>query len=314
MVTALAREELRRAAGNRPVVLTIGVFDGVHRGHQALLNRVMALAATNKMASAVITFHPHPRSVIHPDQPSAYLTSFEDRLDLLRGLGLDDVAPVTFTSELAQAEAEDFIRLVVEEMRLAILVIGPDFALGRHRGGDVERLRSLGEELQFTVEVIDLVADAEAKVSSTEIRRALADGDVGRVAELLGRPFTLHGPVVVGFERGQTIGFPTANIAVGADRALPAAGVYATVASFDDRTFPSVSNIGVRPTFNDDDAPSVECHIFDFEGDLYHRDLRIELVERLRGERKFADIEALKVQISKDAVAARKVLALRVKV
>ena len=309
MVTALTREELRRSAGDRPVVLTIGVFDGVHRGHQALLNRVMALAAANKMASAVITFHPHPRSVIHPDRPSAYLTSFEDRLDLLRGLGLDDVAPVTFTSELAQAEAEDFLRLVVEEMHLAALVIGPDFALGRRRGGDVERLKALGTELHFSVEVIDLVADAEAKVSSTEIRRALGEGEVGRVADLLGRPFTLHGPVVVGFERGQTIGFPTANIAVGADRALPAAGVYATMASFDDRTFPSVTNIGVRPTFHDDDAPSVECHIFDFEGDLYHRDLRIELVERLRGERKFNDIEALKVQIGKDSSAARKVLA-----
>lgn len=309
MVTPLTREELRRAAGERPVVLTIGVFDGVHRGHQALLSRVIALAAANKMASAVITFHPHPRSVIHPNQPSAYLTSFEDRLDLLRSAGLDDVAPVTFTSELAQAEAEDFIRLVVEEMHLAILVIGPDFALGRRREGDVERLQSLGKELRFTVEVIDFVADAEAKVSSTEIRRALADGDVGRVAELLGRPFTLHGPVVVGFERGQSIGFPTANIAVGADRALPAAGVYATRASFDNRTFPSVTNIGVRPTFDDDDAPSVECHIFDFEGDLYHRDLRIELVERLRGERKFDDIEALKVQIGKDSAAARKVLA-----
>ncbi len=308
MVTALAREELRRAAIDQPAALTIGVFDGVHRGHQALLNRVIALAAQNEMASAALTFHPHPRSVVHPERPSLYLTSFEDRLDLLRDLGLDYVAPVTFTSELAQADADDFIRAVVDEMHLAILVIGPDFALGRHRQGDVDRLRSLGEELHFTMEVIDLVADADAKVSSTEIRSALTAGNVGRVAELLGRPFTLHGPVVTGFERGQAIGFPTANIAVGADRALPAAGVYATMASFDERRFPSVTNIGFRPTFDDDDSASVECHIFDFEGDLYHRDLRIELVQRLRGERKFADVDALKAQIGKDSTAARKVL------
>ena len=308
MVTALAREELRRAAIGRPTALTIGVFDGVHRGHQALLRRVIDAARTDNLAAAAVTFHPHPRQVVHPNVQISYLTSLEDRLDHLLATGLDTVAAVTFTSELAQVEAEDFVQTLIEELQLAKLVIGPDFALGRQRAGDPQALARMCDEAGIDLEIIDLIQDDDAKVSSSEIRSALAEGVIDRVNGLLGRRFSLHGPVVLGAERGRTIGFPTANIAVGADLALPAYGVYATICHVQDREYQSVTNVGVRPTIEDDPAVSVESHLFDFEGDIYGRDARIDFVRFLRGERKFDGLDALKEQIARDCDDAREAL------
>ncbi|PZC47095.1 MAG: riboflavin kinase / FMN adenylyltransferase [Chloroflexi bacterium] len=307
MPTELARSELRRVAVGRPTTVTIGVFDGVHRGHIALLRRVIDRAGSNGSAAGVVTFHPHPQHVLRPDVPLSYLSSLEDRLSLLTEAGLDVVAPITFTSELSQTDARDFVRVLVEELQLTELVTGPDFALGRQRGGNLDALRALGDELGFQVSVIDMVRDdsEDAKISSSDIRAALAEGAIERVNDLLGRRFSLHGPVVKGFERGHTIGFPTANIAVGADRALPATGVYATFAHIDGRAHASATNIGVRPTFDDNEAISVECHVLDYEADLYDRDLRIDLVARLRGEVKFDGIEALKAQLAQDCDDAR---------
>ena len=318
MPTQLTRAELRRVAAQRPSTVTIGVFDGVHRGHVALLRRVIERAAANGSAAGVVTFHPHPQHVLRPDMPLSYLTSLEDRLSLLTEAGLDIVAPITFTSELSQTDAGDFVRVLVEELQLTELVTGPDFALGRQRGGDIATLRALGEDLGFRVTVIDMVrdggpaagpagdaGDADHKISSSDIRAGLAAGDIERVNDLLGRRFSLHGPVVRGVERGRAIGFPTANIAVGADRALPATGVYATLATIDGRVLPSATNIGVRPTFDDHPAVTVEGHILDYDADLYGRDLRIDLVTRLRGEVKFDGVEALRAQLARDCRAAR---------
>ena len=309
MVTDLSRQELRRASVGRPTALTIGVFDGVHLGHQAVLRHVTESAEALAMAAAAVTFHPHPRQVLRPEAKLQYLTSLEDRLRLLLETGLDSVAQVTFTSELAQTDAPDFVRLLVEEMQLGRLIIGEDFALGRQRGGDVETLTQLGVALGFSVEVIELVEDSAGKVSSTDVRGALDEGAMARVQALLGRRFSVHGPVVLGFERGKSIGFPTANVAVGNDRALPATGVYCTLAHLPGGIAPSVTNIGVRPTFDDGSVVSVECHILDFDGDLYGMDLRVEFVERLRGEQKFDGVEALAAQIQHDCEAAREVFA-----
>lgn len=312
MVTALAREELRRAALGRPTALTIGIFDGVHRGHQAVVREVIARARAHDLAAGAITFHPHPREVLRRDLTIEYVTSLEDRLALLLETGLDTVATVSFTSEFAQTEAGDFVRMLVEELNLKRLIIGEDFALGRQRGGDPETLAQLGQELGFEVDVIDLVPDngeQAEKISSSEIRAALNEGAVERVAALLGRRFSVHGPVVLGFERGRTIGFPTANVAVGADRAIPGPGVYATLAHLPEGLRPSVTNIGVRPTFEDGGGLSIECHIFDFESDIYDTDLRVEFVQRLRGERKFEGVEQLTEQIARDCDAARRLLA-----
>lgn len=318
MVTALAREQLQRAALGRPTALTIGIFDGVHRGHQAIIRELIARARRHGLAAGAITFHPHPREVLRRDLAIEYVTSLEDRLALLLETGLDTVATVSFTSEFAQTEAGDFVRMLVEELELKRLIIGEDFALGRQRGGDPKTLAQLGRELGFEVDVIDLVADsgdspvdsqAEEKISSTEIRAALNDGQIERVADLLGRRFSVHGPVVRGFERGRSIGFATANVAVGADRAIPGPGVYATLAHLPEGPSPSVTNIGVRPTFEDGGGLSIECHIFDFDRDIYDTDLRVEFVQRLRGERKFDGVEQLIEQIGRDCDAARRLLA-----
>ena len=272
------------------------------------MTRLIESARQAALTPGVVTLHPHPRQVITPAVQIPYITSLEDRLDLLLGLGLPCVVPVTFTSELAQTDAADFVGLLVKHLQMKHLMIGPDFALGRCRGGDPAALNALGQELRFTVEVIELLEDAEAKISSTDIRRALSAGAIDQVNALLGRRFSLHGPVVQGVKRGRTIGFPTANIAVGADRALPAVGVYATVAHVTGTPLPSVTNIGVRPTFDDDAALSIECHVFDFDGDLYKRDMRVEFVARLRGEQKFGSADALVAQMKRDSAAAREVL------
>ena len=308
-MTELARWELRRAALDRPTAVTIGVFDGVHLGHQTVLKHVVESANREGLASAAITFHPHPRQVLRPDLTTEYVTSLEDRLSLIMRTGLDGVATVSFTSEFAQTDAGDFVRLLVEEFNLARLIIGEDFALGRQRGGDPETLAALGQELGYEVEVIELLTnDATTKVSSTEVRNALGDGDVTLVSELLGRRFALHGPVVVGFERGRSIGFATANVAIGNDRAIPAPGVYATIAHLESGPMPSVTNIGMRPTFDDGGGLSIECHIIDFDADIYGTDLRVEFVQRLRGERKFDGIDALVEQIGNDRDTARDLL------
>ena len=275
-----------------------------------MLKHVVESAKSHGMASAAITFHPHPRQVLRPDLTTEYVTSLEDRLSLIMRTGLDGVATVSFTSEFAQTDAGDFVRMLVEEFNLARLVIGEDFALGRQRGGDPETLAALGKELGYEVEVLELLTnDSTTKVSSTEVRNALVAGDVNGVSELLGRRFSLHGPVVVGFERGRSIGFATANVAIGNDRAIPAPGVYATIAHLASGPTPSVTNIGMRPTFDDGGGLSIECHIIDFDDDIYGTNLRVEFVERLRGERKFDGIGALVEQIGKDRDAARDLLA-----
>lgn len=310
MVTELARSELRRASLGRPTALTIGVFDGVHRGHQIVLKHVVESARQHGLAAAAITFHPHPRQVLRPDLTTEYVTSLEDRLSLILETGLDGVATVSFTSDFSLTDAGDFVRMLVEEFQLARLIIGEDFALGRQRGGDPDTLKALGQELGYEVEVIELLtSDSTDKVSSTEIRNALAEGDVTQVSDLLGRRYSLHGPVVVGFKRGRSIGFATANVAIGNDRAIPAPGVYATIAHLESGPTPSVTNIGMRPTFDDGGGLSIECHIIDFDQDIYGTDLRVEFVQRLRGERKFGGVDELVEQIGKDRDAARELLA-----
>ncbi|MDP2949104.1 MAG: riboflavin kinase, partial [Chloroflexota bacterium] len=224
----LARDELARAAPGRDAAVAIGVFDGVHRGHRYLIGHMVERARQEGLAAIVVTFHPHPRLVVHPQATLTYLCGLEERIELLRALGVDSVAILSFTSELAQLSAREFAALLVDELRLKLLVIGTDFALGRNREGDAQTLTAIGREMGFAVEVVPLLAAASEKVGSSAVRLALTRGDMETVASLLGRPFSLRGPVVAGAERGKSLGFPTANIAFGLDRALPAFGVYVT--------------------------------------------------------------------------------------
>jgi riboflavin kinase/FMN adenylyltransferase len=304
VLTELARQELQRLALGRPAAIAIGVFDGVHRGHQHLIGRLRALAEARGLASIVLTFHPAPVSVLRPEVRLSYITGLEERLRLLRDLGVDEVGRLTFTSDLAQVSAHDFVAGLRQELDVRLIVGGNDLALGRGREGTVAWLREHGPRLGVGVETIEFLAAEGRKMGSSGIREALAQGDVRTAGMLLGRPFSLHGPVVRGAQRGRTIGFPTANIAVGADLAVPAFGVYVTRAVVGELSHPAVTNIGRRPTF-DDGAPSIETHILDFDADLYDRELRIELLDRLRGEQKFSGVPELVAQIRRDVDDAR---------
>jgi riboflavin kinase/FMN adenylyltransferase len=301
----LSRDELARHAAGRPTAVTIGVFDGVHRGHRYLIDILKSRAAERGLASGIVTLHPSPVQVLRPAVRVAYLTSLEERIELLRATDVDAVAPLTFTSEVAELSAFDFLRMLREALDMRFLLMGPDNAFGRGREGTPQRCSEIGEELGFDVEVLQAPLKGDGvRVSATAIRKALVDGEMELAQRLLGRPYALRGPVVRGNERGRAIGFPTANMAVTPDRALPAFGVYVTRAHVAGGVYMGATNIGINPTF-DDPVPSVETYLLDFEGDLYGRELRIELLRRLRGEIKFSGVESLVAAIAADVETVR---------
>lgn len=301
----LAREELAHYAIGRPAALTLGVFDGVHLGHRHLIDELNRRAAERGLAGGIVTLHPSPVQVLRPQIRVAYLTSLEERIELLRATGADFVAPLTFTSEVAELSASDFISMLYDALQMRLLLMGPDNAFGRGREGTPPRIAEIADELGFELEVLEQPLDGEGgRVSATAVRQALEAGDMETAAALLGRPFSLRGPVVRGHERGRALGFPTANIAVTADRALPAFGVYVTRAHVAGRTYASATNVGINPTF-EEARPSVETYILDFEGDLYGREVRVEMLHRLRGEMKFDGLDALTAAIGADVEATR---------
>ena len=301
-------QELPSAPPPSDTYLTIGVFDGVHLGHQYLLEQVNDQAHRADALSGAVTFLNHPRQVLQPAFQAQYLTSADERLRLLKGAGLDLVAPVTFDLPLSQLSAHDFLDLLVKRLRMRGLVVGPDFALGRGREGNVARLQELADEMGFRLEVVAPQSLGNVLIRSTTVRQALSEGAVDQARELLGRRFSLDGAVVHGESRGRELGFPTANISVSAGRVVPPDGVYATWVIVGDHRLPSATNIGVRPTFGDNDR-TVETYILDFDEDLYGRSITIEFVHRLRDELAFESIEALKEQMAKDVDETRALLA-----
>ncbi len=305
MSVALVRDELSRIAPGPPCAVTIGVFDGVHRGHQHLVSLARERAGAEGLASVALTFNPHPRAVVRPGTAISYLASLEERMELLQALDLGAVGIIPFTSEVAQLSARDFITLLVEELKMKLLVVGPDFALGRGREGTVGVLREIGESLGCRVEVAELLAEEGEKVGSSSVRYALSQGNLERVALLLGRTFTLRGPVVLGARRGRSIGYPTANIGLGPDRALPAYGIYITRATLAEGVYHACTSIGVRPTFDAEASPTIETYILDFAGDIYGQELRIELLHRLRDELRFDSVDDLVAEIQRDVEKTR---------
>ena len=300
MTVNLARRELARVAPGRPSAVTIGVFDGVHRGHQHLVAQLVTQAQDEGLATLAVTFNPHPRTVLMPGTAVTYLTSLEERVELLQGLGLDAVAVLSFTSELSQLSPEDFLGLLTEELKMRLLIVGPDFALGRNRVGTVEAAQVIGAKRGFRVGVAPLLEEDKAKVGSSAVREALSAGNIALVSRLLGRPFSLRGPVVVGDKRGRELGFPTANISVGPDHALPDYGIYVTRAYVRESTYQSCTSIGVRPTFDADGRPVVETHVLDFDEDIYGQEMRIELLDRIRGEERFPSADELVERMRRD--------------
>ena len=299
--------ELSAFTPERETLLTIGVFDGVHLGHRHLIKKLTQQAAGGNLLTGVVTFKSNPKAVLSPRTKLARLTTLEERAGLLKSLGVSLVVPLTFTTDVAALSAREFVVYLKQYLKMRGLIIGPNFALGRHREGNTAALKSLGQELGFTVEVVKPLMLEGTLVSSTAIRGALAHGDMKTVARLLGRYFSLSGPVAAGVERGHILGFPTANMQVDPEQALPENGVYATLAHLGDEVYQSVTNIGVKPTFGKSER-TVEVHILGFTGDLYGKKLTIELVERLRPEMKFAGPEELTAQIKKDVEQAKMIL------
>jgi riboflavin kinase/FMN adenylyltransferase len=305
---AFTLAQLKAGAPGPETALTIGVLDGVHRGHQALIARLRDEARSRALSPGVVTLHPHPITVLRPDIPASYLTSLDDRIELMRAAGADWVLPLTFTSEVSEVTAEALGAAFREHLGMRLMVLGPDAAFGRGAPKDTpDRMRALGRECGFEVVQVEPLMHGEERYSSTAVRRALAEGDMRLVKALLGRHYRLAGPIIRGFERGRTIGFPTANISVAADRAMPKLGVYATRAHVAGRTLRGATNIGRRPTF-DAGHVSIETHLMDFEGDIYGERLELELVAHIRPETAFASVDDLVAQIAKDVETARELL------
>jgi riboflavin kinase/FMN adenylyltransferase len=288
-------------------VLTIGSYDGIHRGHRQVIASLNQAANNYQVPSILITFHPRPKIVFAPHLKSDYLTTLEEKITIFKALKLDIVAILPFTLEFAQTPARTFMEQVFDAVRPLELWVGSDFKLGKNREGDVPFLQALGQEMGFLVKVVDLETVGGEKISSTQIREALATGQMRRVTHLLGDYAFVQGRVVQGAQRGHTVGFPTANIAVDKDKLLPANGVYAVWMHVAGEIYPAVANIGVRPTF-DESEKTIEVHIFDFEQDIYGQDVRVDLVEYLRPEEKFASLDALIAQIGIDVKRAREIL------
>jgi riboflavin kinase/FMN adenylyltransferase len=302
--------ELAKFTPVKDMLLTIGVFDGVHLGHRHLIATLTGLARQQGLASGVITFSRHPREVLTPNSRLPFLTDIERRIELLKSEGVDEVIPLSFTPELAKLSPEEFLGLLKKHLRMRGLVIGPDFALGKNREGDTDALHRLGEEVDFSLTVVPPLTIDNEVVSSTAIRKALTEGDMKRVRNLLGRPFSLHGQVVKGDKRGVELGFPTANLETEAEQALPADGVYTSRAFIDAQAYPAMTNIGLHPTFGSDKR-LVEVYLMDYRGDLYGRELAVEIIERLRGEIKFDTPEELKKQIAEDVKRGKATLEIR---
>ena len=293
----------------RRVVLTLGNFDGVHLGHRAIVQRAVSEARAAGGQVVVLTFHPHPVAVLAPERSPPLLQSLRDRLALLRDLGADVTVAQRFTPRFAALEPEAFVReFLGAHLELLHIVVGYNVSFGRGRAGTVETLRALGPRLGFAVDAVGPVTVGEEQVSSTALRRMVAAGDVRSAQAFLGRRFTLRGRVVRGEQRGRTLGFPTANLHQPRGLLLPADGVYAVRARLDGRAHPAVLNIGMRPTFGTLQR-TVEAHLLDFDQLLYGRWLVLELVDRLRGEQRFAGPEALRQAIAADVTRAREVLA-----
>lgn len=298
-------DELSEIQPRHDMAVTIGVFDGVHPGHQHLIRSMKAKADEMGLLSGVVTFAWHPKALLDPQTELPYLTSIEERVRLIRQMGVDHVIVLSFTKELAQMPAREFLALLKEHLKLRALVIGPDFALGRNREGNADVTRSVGEELGFTVDQVSPVKIGDQTVSSTAIRQALGRGEISKVTALLGRRFKLSGTVVHGDHRGgKLLGFPTTNLSVLRNHALPADGTYITLAHVGDKTYRAVTNIGRRPTFGTGER-TIETHILDFSGNLYEHDFSIEFVKRIRGEVKFDSLEKLIAQIEADVAMAR---------
>lgn len=284
----------------RGTVLTLGVFDGLHLGHQRIMEKVVDRAEAIGAVPTAITFDPHPRAVLHPENAPPLLQTLDQRLANFEFLGIEQAIVIRFDKAFAAQNAETFLHDIVHErLQAKEVYLGKGFFFGKNRGGNIVLLRKMSRELGFFADEVSEVTLRGTRISSSKIRHLLAEGRVNLVRRMLGRPYGVEGQIVHGFERGRTIGFPTANLKP-QNRVIPKFGVYATATLINNEWRKSITNVGVRPTFEDETAPSIETYVFDFDGDLYGDVLRVRFLHRIRDERKFNGIEELKTQIERD--------------
>lgn len=308
----MARDESGLPPYVKDTVITVGTFDGVHRGHRDVIERLVARAHLLKVPSVLVTFEPHPLEVVNPAAAPLLLTTHDEKQEVIAETGLNYLAVMPFTAELAAYSAEDFVERILRRcFRMRELLIGYDHGFGRQRAGNVDVLRTLGERDGFRVEVVEPVSTPDGhSVSSTSIRRAVAGGDLDRAAASLGRLYSVNGRVVEGAQRGRTIGFPTVNLGAPPSRKLlPPEGVYAVRAQTPAGPLGGMMNLGPRPTFGDS-ATSLEAHLFDTTSNFYGSYVRIDFVARLRETRKFGSAEQLTAQLRNDERDARSALTL----
>lgn len=296
-------------AASRRNAITIGNFDGVHLGHQAMLARLTARAASVGAAPTVLTFEPHPREIFTPDAAPTRLTSLREKLEILRALGVAHVHVCRFTRPFAALSAQEFVqRILVDGLQARYVLVGDDFRFGAKRAGDVALLQTMGAQHGFETETLATVEAAGQRASSTAVREALAAGDMAQAAQLLGRPYSISGRVVGGDQLGRKIGYPTANIQLKHNRP-PLKGIFAVhVQGLERPDWPGVASLGTRPTVHTDGRPTLEVHLFNFERSIYRQHLRVEFLHKLRDEAKFPSLDSLIAQIGEDARQARELL------
>jgi riboflavin kinase/FMN adenylyltransferase len=290
----------------RPTVVTLGVFDGLHLGHQQIMKTVVSRARATSAVATAITFDPHPRAVLQPNNAPPLLQTLDQRLGAFEVLGIEQAIIIRFSPEFAATNAAEFLRRIIfERLKACEVYLGKGFAFGKGRAGNIDLLRRLSREAGVFADEVPEVVLRGQRISSSRIRQLLLEGRINLARRMLGRPYGIEGEVVKGFERGRTIGFPTANLQT-VNRVIPRRGVYVTATLIEGAWRRSISNIGVRPTFADNLVPSVETFVIDWKGDLYNDVIRVRFLHRIRDERKFAGIDELKTQIQADLTRARR--------
>ena len=303
----LVERELAHHAPDRDSLVTIGVFDGVHLGHRRLLEELISRARKCDCATVAITFRQHPEDIQFSKSKLPFLTDIESRTRLLKEAGVDIVIPLTFSAELANLDARSFVELLQKYLKMRGLVIGLDFALGKGREGTKETLKHFGDTMGFTLTVVPPLTLNGETISSTAIRKAMADGNMEKVRAMTGRYFSLHGNVVTGAGRGTDIGFPTANLHVKSGQALPPDGVYAGIAHVNGNMYPAMTNIGKNPTFGGNER-TIESFLLEYHGDLYGHELSVDFITKLRDEKKFGSVEELRQQVLIDVERGKDIL------
>ena len=298
-------QELNIKKSLRDSFITIGVFDGVHLGHKHLAEKLIESAVKNGKSSGIVTFKNHPAAVINPQFQPNFLTSFETKFHLLKNTGVDFVSAITFDHKVADLTAKDFLSLLKSRLGMKGLVVGPDFQMGKNREANTDRLATLGSELGFELEVVDVQTKGGEQVRSTMIRSLISDGDVKNASVMLGRKFSLEGSVITGMKRGKSLGFPTANLKTNKDIAIPSNGIYATVATIKGVRSPAATSVGTNPTFPGK-KQTIETYILDFDKNIYGQSLSVSFYEKLRNELTFNNVDDLIEQMKSDVSEVRK--------